>query len=318
MMGKNQGGKEKMKQRIGKRVIFFLLLTAIFALMTACGGQENGNEEPQNDQDAEAADIFEIAVIPAQNQGDMQKAMTKLGAVLQEKLNREVEVNVYPDYNGVVEAMNFGQVDMAFFGPLTYVIAHEKSGAKAIVTQLIDGKPFYHSYIITHADSPWETLEDLLKDSNDVTFTFGDPSSTSGALIPGIELKDRGVYTDPNNHQFENVRFSGSHDVTALSVQNKLVDAGAIDSAIFDILVEEGTVDGDQFKVIWESDKIFQYPWAVEKDTDQETIDNLREAFTEIKDEDILSAFGASAFTIAENKDYETIRKAAEKEGRLE
>jgi phosphonate transport system substrate-binding protein len=300
-----------MKQKIGKRVITLLLFTAIFAILTACGGE-------QNDQNAEAAGVFEIAVIPAQNQGDMQTAMTKLGDVLEQKLNREVAVNVYPDYNGVVEAMNFGQVDMAFFGPLTYVIAHEKSGAEAIITQLIDGSPFYYSYIITHKDSPWETLEDLLKDSKDVTFTYGDPNSTSGSLIPSIELKNREVYTDPDNHQFKNVRFSGSHDVTALSVQNKQVDAGAIDSAIYDILVEEGTVDGDQFKIIWQSEKLFQYPWAVQKDTDQETKDKLREAFLEITDPDILDAFGASAFTEAENKDYEAIREAAEKDGRLE
>jgi phosphonate transport system substrate-binding protein len=304
-----------MKHTIGKRIICLFLLTAIFAILTACGGQGNTNEETQTEVTEEVA--FEIAVIPSQNQGDMQAAMTKLGDVLEEKLNREVAVNVYPDYNGVVEAMNFGQVDMAFFGPLTYVIAHEKSGAEAIITQLIDGKPYYHSYIITHKDNPWETLEDLLKDSKDVTFTYGDPNSTSGSLIPSIELKKRGVYTDPDNHDFKNVRFSGSHDVTALSVQNKQVEAGAIDSAIYDILVEEGTVDGDQFKIIWQSDKLFQYPWAVQKGTDQETIDKLREAFLEIEDPEILDAFGASAFIKAENKDYEAIRKAAEQEGRL-
>jgi phosphonate transport system substrate-binding protein len=307
-----------MKLKIGKRIINLFLFTAIFVMLTACGGEGNTNEvTDQNDQNAESAGVFEIAVIPAQNQGDMQTAMTKLGDVLEQKLNREVAVNVYPDYNGVVEAMNFGQVDMAFFGPLTYVIAHEKSGAEAIITQLIDDSPFYYSYIITHKDSPWETLEGLLKDSKDVTFTYGDPNSTSGSLIPSIELKNRGVYTDPDNHEFKNVRFSGSHDVTALSVQNKQVDAGAIDSAIYDILVEEGTVDGEQFKVIWQSDKLFQYPWAVQKDTDQETIDKLREAFLEITDPEILDAFGASEFAIAENKDYEAIREAAEKDGRL-
>ncbi|UTW68838.1 PhnD/SsuA/transferrin family substrate-binding protein [Anaerobacillus sp. HL2] len=38
---------------------------------------------------------------------------------------------------------------MAYFGALTYVIAYERSGAKAIITQLVDGEPYYHSYIIT-------------------------------------------------------------------------------------------------------------------------------------------------------------------------
>lgn len=295
---------------IGKKVSMLIMLTIIIALAAGCGSQTN--ESP-----GQAAADFKIAVIPSQNQGDMQTAMNKLAGILKEKLNRNVTIQVYPDYNGVVEAMNFGQVDMAYLGPLTYVIAHHNSGAEAIVTQLIKGKPYYHSYIITHKDHPWNSLDDLLKDSKNNSFAFGDPNSTSGSLIPGIELKKRGVYTDPNTHQFKELRFTGSHDVTALAVQNKQVDAGAIDSAIYDMLVEQKKVDGNQIKVIWKSDDLFQYPWAVKKGTDQQTIDQLREAFLGVQDAEVLHAFGASGFTKAENKDYEAIRAAAEQQGLL-
>lgn len=296
--------------RIGKKVAILIMLTFIIALAAGCGSQTK--ESP-----GQTAAEFKIAVIPQQNQGDMQTAMNKLAGILEDKLNRNVTIRVYPDYNGVVEAMNFGQVDMAYFGPLTYVIAQHDSGAEAIVTQLIKGKPYYHSYIITNKDHPWNSLDDLLKDSKNTSFAFGDPNSTSGALIPGIELKKRGVYTDPNSHQFKEVRFTGSHDVTALAVQNKQVDAGAIDSAIYDMLVEQKKVDGNRIKVIWTSEDLFQYPWAVKKGTDQQTIDQLREAFLGVQDEDILHAFGASGFTKAENKDYEAIRAAAEQQGLL-
>jgi phosphonate transport system substrate-binding protein len=305
----------QMMKQVGKKIAIFAMIIAIMAMAAACGGQKNTDEKKET-EDSNAGE-FTIAVIPQQNQGDMQKAMNKLAGILQKKLNRNVSINVYPDYNGVVEAMNFGQVDMAYFGPLTYVIAHHESGAEAIVTQLIKGSPFYYSYIITHKDQPWNSLDDLLKDSGNVSFAFGDPNSTSGSLIPGIELKKRGVYTDESTHQFKELRFTGSHDVTALAVQNRQMDAGAIDSAIYDTLVEQKKINGDQFKIIWKSEKLFQYPWAVKKGTDQKTIDLLREAFIGIKDEEVLNAFGASAFTKAENKDYEAIREAAEKEGRL-
>jgi phosphonate transport system substrate-binding protein len=289
---------------IGKKSIISIMLMVVIVLSAGCADQEEGQP-------------FTIAVIPTQAEGDLQIAMSKLSGILMDKLDREVEIEVYPDYNAVVEAMNFEQVDMAFFGPLTYVIAHHESGAEAIVTQLINGSPFYHSYIITHVDQPWNSLEELLSDLHNVSFAFGDPNSTSGSLIPGMELKERGVYTDPNDHQFEEVRFTGSHDVTALAVENKQIDSGAVDSAIYDVLVAQGKVDGDQIKIIWKSAELFQYPWAVKKGTDQTTIDQLREAFLAIEDKQILDAFGASAFAKAENKDYESIRKAAEQEGRL-
>ncbi|WP_408006119.1 phosphate/phosphite/phosphonate ABC transporter substrate-binding protein [Pseudalkalibacillus sp. A8] len=294
-----------------KKIVPFIVVLML-ALLTACGGEGN-NEESGN-----KVEELTIGVIPSQTEGEMQGAMDKLQTKLSEELDREVKIDTYPDYNGVVEAMNYDKIDMAFFGPLTYVIAHEKSGAEAIVTQLVDGEPFYHSYIITHKDSPYESLEDLLKDSKEVDFAFGDPNSTSGSLIPSIELQGRKVYTDKDNHEFKTVRFTGSHDATSLAVQNKQVTAGAVDSAIYNQLVEAGTVDGEQMKVIWESEKLFQYPWAVKKGMDEETKKQLQDLFIGIKDEEILSAFGASGFTEASNEDYESIRKAAIKQGVIE
>ncbi|MGM7701291.1 phosphate/phosphite/phosphonate ABC transporter substrate-binding protein [Pseudalkalibacillus sp. Hm43] len=290
----------------------FMPIIAIFMLfvLAACGGADKTKEDS-----GEQKEELTIGVIPAQTEGEMQGAMEKLESLLEEKMDREVKIDTYPDYNGVVEAMNFDKIDMAFFGPLTYVIAHEKSGAEAIITQLVDGEPFYHSYIITHKDNAFDSLEDFLKESKKYDFAFGDPNSTSGSLIPSIELGDRGVFTDENEHEFNTVRYTGSHDATALAVQNKQVDAGAIDSAIYDQLIESGKIDESQLKVIWKSDKLFQYPWAVNKEMDDETVKQLQDIFVNIDDKEILDAFGASGFTKASNEDYESIRQAAIKQG---
>ena len=137
-------------------------------------------------------------------------------------------------------------------------------------------------------------------------------------MIPTNKLKDEGIYRSESDSDFNNVRFTGSHDATALAVQNKQVDVGAIDSAIYDKLIEEGAIDGDQFKVIWKSEKLFQYPWAVSKSTDEKTMKKLQEIFLDIKDKEILDAFGATGFTKAANKNYESIRKAAIKEGTIQ
>ncbi|TLS52954.1 phosphate/phosphite/phosphonate ABC transporter substrate-binding protein [Paenibacillus antri] len=285
------------------------LLSIILALtaLTGCAGSGAKADEP-----------FKIAVIPVQTEGQLGEAMKKLQTILSDALDREVEISDYPDYNGVVEAMNFGHVDMAFFGPLTYVVAHHKSGAEAIVVQLVKGKPLYYSYIITHKDNPWNSLDELFADPGAVSFAFGDPSSTSGSLVPGVELKARGVLVSETESKLKEVRYTGSHDITAIAVQNKDVDAGAIDSAIYDNLVEQGTIDGNQFKVIWQSEELYQYPWAVKKGMDAELIKKLQDTFVSITDESILSGFGISGFAPTSNEDYESIRVVAEKEGRLE
>lgn len=290
-----------------------LLFIALILILSACGTKK---EDTKNNE-ANKNDVFTIGVIPAQTEGEMKGALDKLQNLLSKKMDREVKITSYPDYNGVVEAMNYDKIDMAYFGPLTYVVAHEESGAKAIVTQLIKGEPFYYSYLITHKDSKYESIDNMISDVKNVKFAFGDPSSTSGSLIPSIKLKDEGVYKSESENDFNNVRFTGSHDATALAVQNKQVDVGAIDSAIYDKLVEEGSIDGDQFKIIWKSEKLFQYPWAVSKKTDSETMKELQDIFLDIKDKEILDAFGATGFTKADNKDYESIRTAAIKEGTI-
>lgn len=297
-----------MKNWIVTISVLFLVL-----FLSACS-----NESAENDSPSDEQELFTIGVIPAQTEGEMEVAMEKLQAILSKELDRKVEIEVYPDYNGVVESMNYDQIDMAYLGPLTYVIAEANSNAQAIITQLVEGEPFYHSYVITHKDNPATSLDELLKTPGEVQFAFGDPNSTSGSLIPSIELQDRGVYESEQENQFKSVRFTGSHDATALAVQNKQVDAGAIDSAIYNQLIESGKIDADQLKIVWESEPLFQYPWAVLESTNDETIAKLREAFLAIEDPEILDAFGATGFTEATNADYESIKQAAIKQGIIE
>ncbi|MFC4559837.1 phosphate/phosphite/phosphonate ABC transporter substrate-binding protein [Virgibacillus kekensis] len=295
-----------------KKLILMILMISLALVFSACGDTGENSSSENNGKKNEA---FTIGVIPVQTEGAMDDAMEKLQSRLAKGLDREVKLEVYPNYNGVVEAMNYDKIDMAYLGPLTYVIAHAKSGAKAIITQLIDGEPFYHSYIITNSENEWDSLDDLVKEPGKVDFAFGDINSTSGSLIPTIELQDRDIYESPDKHQFNSIRHTGSHNATAMTVQNNQVDAGAIDSAIYHQLIESGKLDEEKVKVIWKSEKLFQYPWAVHKNTDKETIKKLQETFLAIDDQEILDAFGADGFTKASNEDYESIRKAAVKQG---
>lgn len=305
---------------------FLLMFFALILVIAGCGSTTEENKESEVKEEAEGtkkvSDVEKgeliIGLIPSQSEGEMETAMNKLQAELSEKLDRPVKIDHYPAYNGVVEALNYEHIDMAYFGPLTYVIAHERSGAKAIITQLVDGEPYYHSYFISKADATWDTLDELLTDKKSVSFAFGSPSSTSGSLIPGVELKDRGVFRAEDDHDFKQFTYTGSHDITAQSVLNGSVDVGAIDSAIFEAQIRSGKLNKDDFKIIWKSEKIFQYPWAVKPSMDDATIKQLQEAFLSITDEEILNAFGATAFTTATNEDYNAIRQAAIVEGRMD
>ncbi|MFC4769335.1 phosphate/phosphite/phosphonate ABC transporter substrate-binding protein [Effusibacillus consociatus] len=297
--------------------ILFLVFTLILSLaLAACGGAAKPKDGGTATQPADNKKEFLVGVIPAEAKF-AGTSKEKLQQYLSEKIGQKVVVQDYPDYNGVVEALNAGKIQLAYLGPLTYVIAHHQSGAKPVVAKTAGGKPFYYSYIIVPADSQLNSIDDLVKNAKDIKFAFGDANSTSGSLVPGAELRKQGLFTDKSNHKFKELHYTGSHDITAKSVGSKKVDAGAIDSAYFDKLIAKGEIKKEDYKIIWKSSELYQYPFAVNKDVSDDMVKKLQDAFVNLKDKEVLDAFAADGFVVTKDNDYAAIRKVAESEGRL-
>lgn len=303
-----------MNRKIKSYILALSLLLVFSLLLSACGAASNNSAGKEGTSANHQA--FTFGIIPAETNID-DATLAKLEKYLGDKLGREVKATTYPNYNGVVEALNYGKLDMAYLGPLTYVLANNESGAQAILAKTYGGKPFYQSLIIVPKDSPYNNIEDIVSNAGKISFAFGDPNSTSGSLVPSMKLKDLGVYKGPDDYKFKKVTFTGAHNVTAISVASHQVDAGAIDSAYFASMIKDGKAKKEDYKVVWTSDNLFQYPFVVKKGTDQDTVAKLQDAFITLQDADILKAFAADGFVKASDKDYESIRLAAKADGRL-
>ena len=65
------------------------------------------------------------------------------------------------DYAAVILGMEANKVDVAWFGPKSYVEASERAGAEAFVVEdTLDSGIGYTGMIITHIDTDIMTLED--------------------------------------------------------------------------------------------------------------------------------------------------------------
>lgn len=236
--------------------------------------------------------------------------MVKLGDLLSKGSGLDVEIQVGTNYAAVVEALRFGKIDGAYLGPFTYVVANAQTGAQAIITQNIKGKPYYYSYLIVPEESPIREIRDdqELAGLEGKRFAFGDPGSTSSSLIPRLALKNAGV--DPEKDIQAN--FTGGHDKVLLAVANGQAEIGAIDSAIFEnTLAKNFPKEFEKVRVVWKSVELYQYPWAVSSDLPTDTIQKLQQAFLNIKDREVLNAFGADGFVVADDSRYDDIRTAA-------
>jgi phosphonate transport system substrate-binding protein len=129
---------------------------------------------------------------------------------------------VATEYAGVIEAMCSDPVkaNMGSLATFAYILAHERGCADAELVSVRFGSAVYNGQVIVRADSGIETLADLAGK----TFCRPDALSTSGWIIPSIELKAAGVDPDTDLAQ---VVDAGSHDAVVAAVYNGECDAGS-------------------------------------------------------------------------------------------
>ena len=93
------------------------------------------------------------------------------------------------DYAGLVEAMRFNKIQVAWLGAKAALESVDRAEGE-VFAQFIDqaGQSGYTSVIITHRDSRVRTIEDMFTQAKELSFGIGDPQSTSGTLVPTCEL----------------------------------------------------------------------------------------------------------------------------------
>jgi phosphonate transport system substrate-binding protein len=168
-----------------------------------------------------------------------------LADYLESYLGIPVKYTVGTSYNAVIEAMRSGHTNCGTVGPFSYILAVQEAGAEALAISVQANKdnpvydptlrPAYFSVISVKKGKGIASLADL-KGKN---FSFVDPASTSGFLIPSSDLKAAGV--DPEKDM--TTIFAGSHPTSAIALWNDKVDAAASTEATLVNLAAEGQID---------------------------------------------------------------------------
>jgi len=227
-----------------------------------------------------------------------------LKVYLEQKLGRPVNLIIPTNYNATVEALGNGSLDFAYLGGLTYIKAHARYSVVPLVQRSTDLQ--FRSCFIT-SNSSIHTLGDL----KGKTFAFGDINSTSGHLMPYLEMRQAGV--DPNSAL--KYRYTGSHPATAKAVESGAVDAGALDETVYNSMISEGKLDPNKVHVFYMSKPFVDYVWVARKDVDPAMQEKFAQAFTDLKerqDDEILKILRGTNFVRANNEEYTVLRLVAE------
>src|SRR5262245_7262173 len=215
---------------------------------------------------AKAAEDVNFGIISTETTANLRTIWDPFLADMTKKTGLNIKAFYASDYAGVIEAMRFNKVQVAWFGNKSAMEAVDRASGE-IFAQTVDkdGNPGYWSHIIVHKDSPLQTLDDVLKCDATLDFGIGDPNSTSGFLVPTTFIfSARSV--DPKKC-YKTVR-NANHEANALAVANKLVQAATNNNENLQRLAKTAPDKAKEIRVIWTSPLIPSDPLVWRKDLD--------------------------------------------------
>ncbi|MCC4244990.1 phosphonate ABC transporter substrate-binding protein [Stappia indica] len=249
---------------------------------------------------------FRIGVLGGENAQDRLASNECLRSYVQDLLGVETKIFTPADYDGVIQGLLGGSIDLAWLGASgyakTYLTDPEAVDVVLVKTNL-DGSFSYHSIGFARKDSGITSLADM----KGKKFGFGDPNSTSGYLIPSIEIPQQTGASMENGAYFGEVVFTGGHEQTIVAVKNGDVDGGVTwadgqgewidgyNSGALRKAVDAGLVDMNDLVEIWRSKPIPEGPVVLRRALPADVKEKVTQLLKDLHGKDPECAYNVAA-----------------------
>ena len=269
-----------------------ILIIIAFSLLT-----ENINAETKT---------YKMVFVPASEKGDESDYKTLIK--ITEKLTGfKIETIKVTDYNAAVEAMRAGRAHIAWYGGKTYIKAAEIANAEAFAAGVRPGETNanYYAYFVVKMNSKLK----VFKDVEGKVLALNSIGSTSGDLIPQVELSKIKLFTKNKDH-FKKVYYAGSHDACLLSVLNEQADVCGMSSRNFEARLKDKTFTMDQVRIIHKSSPVPPPPLAYSKNIPLEDRKKIKKAVLEAHKHGAIGGYGGlmSHYMEVKDSDYDVLR----------
>lgn len=226
---------------------------------------------------AHAQSVTEInfGIISTESSSHLKENWQPLIDDMQKRTALKVNAFFASDYAGIIEAMRFNKVHVAWHGNKSGMEAVDRASGEVFAQMIApDGSQGYYSLLVVHKDSPLKSLDDVLKNGKSLNFGNGDPNSTSGFLVPSYYVFALNKI-DPKNH-FKTVR-GASHETNLLAVVNKQVDVATNNTENLERFNSRFPGKVKDIRVIWKSPLIPSDPLVWRRDLAPEVKKKVRD-----------------------------------------
>lgn len=227
--------------------------------------------------DGSAANPYRVMLVPADGgTEDGTKADFKpLFDAVTQATGLHFNIRVGQSYANVIEAICGNVVEIAWFGPASYLPAKQRGCAELLAVDVSHGTSVYYSGLYAARDSGIKTIADIK--GKDIA--FGDANSTSSFVYPVAMIVAAGL--DPVK-DLGAIRMTGSHanSLKALAEGRVAVAAASFDS--FEKALNQRVLDPAKFFAIAKSDPIPNPPIAMSTKLSADVKAKLRNAFNTV------------------------------------
>jgi len=252
---------------------------------------------------------FNIGILGGENAQDRATSNECYRKAVEDALGVPVKLFTPADYDGVIQGLLGGTIDLAWLGASGYAktyLTDPTAVEVRLTTQHVDGSTGYHSIGFTRKDSGIRSMDD----AKGKVFAFGEPNSTSGYLVPAAELTAK---YGPLDKFFSEVKFSGGHEQTIVGVANGDFAAGVswadglgnwedgFNAGAFRKAADSGLVDMNNLVEIWRSALIPEGPMVVRAALPADVKDKVTQLTADLWETNKDCAYGVAA---GEAKDF--------------
>lgn len=256
-----------------------------------------------------APDVIRIGVLPDESAVVLEQRYAPLIRFLSDEVGIPFKLVVPADYSDLLTMFGRGDVDLALFGGLTFLLAHDQYGAVPLVMRDVDLN--FRSYFIARSDGG--ANDKRLTDYKGAKFAFGSSLSTSGHLMPRLFLEEEGINAELF---FESVEYSGAHDKTAEWIRDGRVDFGVANSQVVEKMLSDGRLKARDIQVVWITPPYPDYVFAARGELNMAMQDEILSSFLSLGSLDgahkqILTRIGATGFLPAVLADFDELSEVA-------
>ena len=176
-------------------------------------------------------DSITIGFIPVEKADELTPKAEALEQFLEQNLGIDVKIVVPTNYETIIEGMRFGHIDAAFMDTGPAWITHSRTGAEAVLAEVVAGKVNYQATVWTKVDNDSiHSIEDTL--GKRVAFTSITGSSgfvrPMGTLVTSGNIQIQGndivALESALVNNFEAYTFAGGYKAALELLLNDNVD----------------------------------------------------------------------------------------------